>query len=187
MDFRHLFGSRQHDFKVSTPFTVFLWSRTLDGFSCICLHFFSINLLQNYFLNRKNKKKKTTTHRNNAFSTSVKQNTVNSWQMAQDSSMLMKKKQGYTCGVLKNSQHPEHPNLLLAGYSLVGYSSDSWLKDGNMRRLHVHKHVTVIQNSLTYTCNSCKYTAKLPTYPFTEPTCCMLFLSFICKVGFRER
>lgn len=183
MDFRHLFGSRQHDFKVSTPFTVFLWSRTLAGFSCICLHFFSINLLQN----RKNKKKKTTTHRNNAFSTSVKQNTVNSWQMAQDSSMLMKKKQGYTCGVLKHSQHPEHPNLLLAGYSLVGYSSDSWLKDGNMRRLHVHKHVTVIQNSLTYTCNSCKYTAKLPTYPFTEPTCCMLFLSFICKVGFRER
>ena len=39
--------------------------------------------------------------------------------------MLMKKKQGYTCGVLKNSQHPEQPNLLLAGYSLVGYSSDS--------------------------------------------------------------
>ena len=55
-----------------------------------------------------------------------------------------------------------------------------------MRRLHVHKHATVIQNSLTYTCNSCKYTAKLPTYSFTEPTCCMLFLSFICKVGFRE-
>lgn len=40
MDFRHLLGSRQHDFKVSTPFTVFLWSRTLAGFSCICLHFF---------------------------------------------------------------------------------------------------------------------------------------------------
>ena len=39
----------------------------------VCI-FFSIILLQN----TNNKKKKTTTHRNNAFSTSVKQNTVNS-------------------------------------------------------------------------------------------------------------
>ena len=39
-DFRHLFGSWQHDFKVSTPVTVFLLSRTFAGFSCICLHFY---------------------------------------------------------------------------------------------------------------------------------------------------